>query len=64
MYELGTVRPAFPPDARFSVTESHAYGIGWYAALGRALQCLQLAEERFELAERQRRRDGKQKRSA
>lgn len=64
MAELATVRPAIPPDARFTPPEYRAFCMGWTGGLGRALRVMRLTEEREACYRSTRRAATREKRAA
>jgi hypothetical protein len=56
VYELATVQPHVPEDARFTGERWRDYWRGYYAGVQRALQVMQLALDRWTLRQRERRR--------
>lgn len=57
-------RPHMRTSATLSPAELLAYSDGYYTALVYALRCLDLAEQRFELAKRTRRRVARQRKAS
>jgi hypothetical protein len=56
VYELATVTPPVPPDARFTRESWQSFRQGYYVGVQRALLVLQLALDRWTARQRERRR--------
>src|SRR5438067_13935872 len=58
VYELSTVKPHEPDDARFDDAERQVYHVGYFTALRYALLVMELAHYRWKLRRRHRRAGG------
>ena len=63
VYDLMTVTPHEPKDARFTAEQFRLYREGYETALLVALRALKAAERRFELYERTKRLEAQKKRN-